>query len=435
MPRRYTPRNDVLYSEFLLTTNDEVEVTSKVFDANCSHKRYVIHQGGTGAGKTYSTLQYLLYLAAGEKGLVISVVGETLPHLKRGAMRDFRRILQGSSWAAGSKENKNECRFDIGGSTVEFFSADSEAKLRGARRDYLFINECNNIDYESFQQLDVRTRRQTILDFNPVRRFWVHDQLLPSLADEDFVFNKFTYLDNPFLLAEEKRNIERRRGQANWWKVYGEGEIGIEEGVVFSNWTIIPDGKLKIDNEKLKIEDSDNNSSFKTQNLSTGQVDSELPGTLLGYGLDFGFTHSPTALIQVNEYEGELYLHEWLYRTGMQNDELFEFACTHIDIKQLTVADSAEPKTADYLYRKGWSGLKKAEKTKDSVIFGINLLRERRLNVTATSLNLIKELRQYMWDTNKDGAPIHRPVKDNDHAIDAIRYLFAYPKKKNLLVA
>ncbi|HXB11817.1 MAG TPA: terminase large subunit, partial [Bacteroidia bacterium] len=132
---------------------------------------------------------------------------------------------------------------------------------------------------------------------------------------------------------------------------------------------------------------------------------------------------------------GELYVHELLYRNGMQNSELFAFAQKHIDLKALTVADSAEPKTVDYLYRKGWVGLKAADKSADSVLFGINLLLDRKLNITAESLNLIKELRQYMWDTNKDGAIIHRPVKENDHAIDALRYLYAYPKKRGLVFA
>lgn len=160
-----------------------------------------------------------------------------------------------------------------------------------------------------------------------------------------------------------------------------------------------------------------------------------LPGKLLGYGIDFGFTHSPTALVQVNESEGELYIHEWLYRTGLQNDELLSFVATHIDLNALTVADSAEPKTIDYLYRKGWLGIKAADKGNDSVEFGINLLLDRKINVTAESVNVIKELRQYMWDTNKDGHFIHRPIKDFDHAIDAIRYVHSYPKKKQLCFA
>jgi phage terminase large subunit len=281
----------------------------------------------------------------------------------------------------------------------------------------LFINECNNVSYESFQQLDVRTRKRTILDFNPVRRFWVHDQLMPSLTAEEYVFVKSTYKDNSFLSPAEIANIERRRSNANWWKVYGEGEIGVAEGLVFSNWTASPPSEGGSNNDKVP---------------PSGGLRGALPGTLLGYGLDFGYTHSPTAIVQVNEYNGELYVHELFYRAGAQNEEIFAFAQKHIDLKAPAIADSAEPKTIDYLYRKGWTGLKPCAKGADSVEFGINLLLERKINVTAESLNLIKEMREYMWDTNKDGVPINRPVKMNDHAIDAMRYAYCQPKKKPL---
>jgi phage terminase large subunit len=399
----------------------------RLFEANTSARRYTIHQGGTGSGKTFSILQSLaLQAMTAVEPIIISVVAESLPHLKRGAMRDFRRILAENNWLGMARENKTEHSFIFPKAAVEFFSADAASKLRGARRDILFINECNNVDYESFQQLDVRTRQRTILDFNPVRRFWVHDNLLPQLHTDEHVYLKSTYRDNDFLTQQEKENIERRRTNLNWWKVYGEGEIGSAEGVIFNNWGIIPITNYEL---KIKNEDSDiQHSKFSIQN-------SALPGKLLGYGIDFGFTHSPTALVQVNESEGELYVHELLYRTGLQNDELLSFAATHIDLNALTVADSAEPKTIDYLYRKGWLGIKAADKGNDSVEFGINLLLDRKINVTAESVNLIKEFRQYMWDTNKDGHFIHRPIKDFDHAIDAVRYVHSYPKKKKLVFA
>jgi len=409
-------------STFNLTYN------SKLYKANNSHKRYVIHQGGTGSGKTFSALQYLVNYAVLNQGVVISIVSESVPHFKRGALRDLKRILSLSEATTQFTHNKTDHTFKIGSSLIEFFSADAEAKLRGARRDILFINECNNIDYEAFQQLDVRTRRQTILDFNPVRRFWVHDHLLPTLHADEHLFIKSTYVDNNHLSPQEKQNIERRRTNLNWWKVYGEGEIGMAEGVVFSNWTIIgPTPTLPIVEGDGEIVPNTTKQSFPLMGGLRGAV-----GNLLGYGIDFGFTHSPTALVQIHECNGELYIHELLYRTGMQNDELFAFAQKHINLRALTVADSAEPKTIDYLYRKGWHGLKAATKGSDSVEFGINLLLDRKLNITAESVNLIKELRQYMWDTNKDGHFIRRPIKDFDHAIDAIRYVVTYPKKRKL---
>lgn len=385
--------------------------------------RYFIHQGGTGSGKTFSILQYLMLLAvSSQEPIVISVVAESLPHLKRGALRDFKRIVETNGWSYMTVENKTEHTFKINKTTIEFFSADNAAKLRGARREYLFINECNNISYEAFQQLDVRTRRCTILDFNPVRRFWVHNHLLAQLQPADYVFVKSTYLDNDYLTQQERDNIERRRANANWWRVFGQGEIGEAEGVIFNNWKVAPSRPSPLGKEERG-----------SQVLPNGE---DLGGAgLLGYGIDFGFTHSPTAIVQVNEYNGELYVHELLYRTGINNDELFAFAQKHIDMKALCVADSAEPKTIDYLYRKGWHGIKPAAKGNDSVEFGINLLLDRTINVTPCSVNLIKELRHYMWDTNKDGHHTHRPVKANDHAIDALRYIYSYPKKRALLYA
>ena len=394
----------------------------KTLNCNSAKTRYTIHQGGTGSGKTFTILQYIAMLAiVSEKPLLVSVVAESFPHLKRGAIRDFKRILAMHRWDGMAKENKTEHTFHIGKSIVEFFSADNAAKLRGARRDILFINECNNIDYESFQQLDVRTRQLTILDFNPVRRFWVHNDLLPQLHGDDFILLKSTYRDNEYLTKQEVQNIERRRNNLNWWKVYGEGEIGTAEGIIFNNRAIAPLPPKRGISELTELPPSEGGEA--------------LPGSLLGYGIDFGFTHSPTAIVQVNECNGELYIHELLYRSGLQNEELFAFAHEHIDLNALAVADSAEPKTIDYLYRKGWLGLKPAGKGADSVEFGINLLLDRKINVTAESVNLIKELRQYMWDTNKDGHLVHRPVKDFDHAIDAIRYVYSYPKKKKMVFA
>src|ERR1700739_554366 len=243
----------------------------KIYSANMSGKRYVIHQGGTGAGKTFSTLQYLLTYAAKYQGSVISIVAETMPHLKRGAMRDMRQIIECEGWDKTIRENKSGFYFKINKSIIEFFPADSAAKLRGARRDVLFINECNNLDYESFQQLDVRTRKRTILDFNPVRRFWVHDKLIPSLQESDFLFLQSTYRDNPSLTPEEIANIERRRSNSNWWKVYGEGEVGVAEGLVFSNWGILP-----VNSEEVRTK---NENSPGTINSSLSTFNSrQLPG-------------------------------------------------------------------------------------------------------------------------------------------------------------
>ncbi len=386
-----------------------LDYNEELYNANNSGQRYVIHQGGTGSGKTYSIMQYLVDYCFHHENAVVSVVSKTLPHLQRGAMRDLKRILADNGWSANVKVTKTDFCYRFGTSVIEFFPADDEAKLRGARRDILFINECNTVDYESFTQLDVRTRKYTLLDFNPVRRFWVHDELIPSLNDADYLFVKSTYKNNPFLTEAEKSNIERRRHNANWWKVYGEGEIGSAEGQVFTNWEIVqPQPSL-----------------FKA-NLTDAELKTYLPGSILGYGVDFGYSHSPTAIVQVNEFNGELYAHEWFYKTGVQNDRLISFVIKNIDVRKPAVADSASPQNIDYLRRNGWYWLSPASKGADSVEFGINLLLERKINVTSVSLNLIKELQQYMWETDENGKSTGRPVKESDHAIDAIRYLITY---------
>jgi phage terminase large subunit len=411
-----------------------MKVNDKIYEANNSHCRIVIHQGGTGSGKSFGNMQHNVTESYNNEGLKTSVVSESLPHLRRGCMADLRRIIKMENLCDEVTEIKSQNKFVFdNGSEIEFFGADESAKLRGPRRDILFINECNNVSWDVFQELDARTRIQTILDFNPVRRFWVHDQLIPMLeanaaaafnprmgaggngeagdnfplggqglrgnANMNYLFVKSTYKDNQFLTEQEIINIESRRYNPNWWRVYGEGEIGEYEGLIFTNWTIAP----------LPPEGGD---------------------SLLGYGIDFGFSNSSTAIVQVNRYNGELYVKEILYGTGMLSGEIFNKIKNRIDLNAPAIADSAAAPTIAELYNKGWKGIKPCIKGPGSVEHGINALLEQKINVTAGSLNLIKEMREYMWDTGKDGKPLNVPLKTNDHAIDAMRYLVTYPEQK-----
>ena len=369
--------------------------------ANTANVRYVIHQGGTRSGKTWAIAFYLLVYAAKYPGTCISVVSETYPHLKRGVMRDMKNIIENRCWAAYMWFNKTDhILYMTNNSFIEFFPADSDAKLRGAKRDILFINECNNVSKLSFDELDVRTSKKCILDFNPVKRFWVHDHLIPLLKEFQYKFVKSTYKDNPFLTADEIDNIERRKSNENWWRVYGEGEIGVNDGLIFTNWET---------------------------------VDNTDVGKLLGYGVDFGFTQSYTAIVQVNEQNGELYVKELLYKTNTTNEDILNTARAKLDLNAQAIADCNEPKTIEYLYRAGWYGLKGCIKGPDSVTYGLNLLLERKINIDKASVNLIKEFSNYMWDKNHDGENINRPIKANDHGIDAIRYLISAPPKPVLV--
>lgn len=379
-----------------------------LFDA-CSPKRYTISQGGSSSGKTYSILYYLITIAIKYPNLIISIVSESLPHLKRGAMRDFKNIIESEGFYPVFSENISSHTYTLPNKTIiEFFGAEDSDKLRGSRRDVLFINECNNVSYDCFTQLDIRTKRKVLMDFNPIKKFWVHDILMPQLTTEgetknrkpNFTFIQSTYKDNPFVGQEIIDGIERRKDNANWYKVFALGEIGEAQGLVFSNWDI---------------------------------VGNEMPGSIFGFGLDLGFVHSPSTLIQINEYEGELYMKEYFYKTGMSNDDIWnEVVKAKIDLTLNCIADNAEPKTIDYLHRKGWKGLKPSIKGPDSIDFGLNLLLDRKIHVCRDSLNIIDNFRKYCWEVDKDGKSLNRPVKDDDHTIDAMRYCYSHPKQRKL---
>jgi phage terminase large subunit len=288
--------------------------------------------------------------------------------------------------------NKSSLKYTFSNNSyIEFFSVDQPDKLRGARRDILFINECNNIDFESYQQLSVRTKKFIYLDYNPTNEFWVHTELKNDI-DSDFVV--LTYKDNEALDPAIVREIEKAREKAqtssywaNWWNVYGLGQLGSLEGVVFPNWE---------------------------------QIDT-IPqeAKFLGCGLDFGYSNDPTAMIGIYEYNGKIIADEMIYSTSLLNSDIIRLMKQD---KRLPIwADSAEPKSIEEIRRAGFN-IKPVVKGADSINFGISVLQEKDLLVTKHSTNLIKELRNYSWDTDKTGKRLNRPIDDYNHAIDAMRY-------------
>lgn len=358
-------------------------------------KRIRIVKGGTSASKTFSIIPFLIEYALSKPKQEISIVAETIPHLRRGALRDFLKIMDLVGMFQDANFNKSSLTYTFNnGSFIEFFSADNPSKLRGARRDVLFINECNNVLWESYYQLAIRTRKFIYLDYNPVEEFWVDTELL---NDPDAEMITLTYKDNEALDESIVKEIEKARDKAetsqywaNWWRVYGLGQTGTLQGVVFDNWVQVP----------------------------TMPQDAKL----IGYGMDFGFSVAPTALIEVRQQNGELWLREVLYRTNMTNTDIGNFLKQQGISREEIVADSAEPKSIEEIRRQGFN-IQPALKGPDSINNGIDILRRYKMNVTQDSLNLIKELRSYKWATDKDGKPINEPVKFNDHAIDALRYL------------
>ncbi len=353
-------------------------------------RRTKIIQGGTAASKTYSILAVLINKAIQQPNLEISVVAESIPHLRRGALKDFLKILKWTNRFNDEQFNKSLLTYNFkNGSVFEFFSADDSSKLRGARRDILYINECNNVTFESYNELAIRTKKEVFLDFNPANEFWVHTELKDE-PDADFII--LTYKDNEALDNSIVEQIEKNRLKAetstywaNWWRVYGLGEIGMLEGVIFSNWK---------------------------------QIDT-IPkeAKLIGIGLDFGYTNDPTAAVEIYSYNGTRILNELVYKTGMINSDIAKILPDSCPI----YADSSEPKSIEEIRRYGKT-IKGVTKGKDSINFGIQIMQSQEYLVTSNSTNLIKELRGYIWDTDKTGTRLNKPIDFNNHSIDAIRY-------------
>lgn len=377
---------------YLEMTNDFVYTTA-IKKLRKLNKRIRVVPGGTSAGKTYGILPILIDLAAKKKGLEISVVSESVPHLRKGALKDFLKIMKATNRYIDGNYNRTLLTYTFGsGSYIEFFSADQEGKVRGPRRNVLYINECNNITFDTYHQLSIRTSDVVWLDFNPSHRFWAHDEL----EDEpDAEWLTLTYKDNEGLPGAIVKEIEKARDKAknssywkNWWNVYGLGNLGALQGVVFSNWK--------------QLESVPDEAKY------------------LGTGLDFGYTNDPTAAIDLYKYDGKVICDEVLYRKGMQNNEI---AKALSNSNRYIVADSAEPKSIMELRQHGLTVVA-AEKGRDSINAGIQLMQQHDLLVTKRSVNLIKEMRGYVWQTDKSGAALNKPVDYLNHGIDGLRYAF-----------
>jgi len=352
-------------------------------------KRIKIIQGGTSAGKTFGILPILIDKAAKTGGLEISVVAESIPHLRRGALRDFLKVMKWTNRFVDDRFNKSLLKYEFAnGSFIEFFSADDSSKLRGARRDILYVNECNNVNFEAYNELSIRTKKEVYLDFNPANEFWVEE--IKEDKEADFII--LTYKDNEALDVGIVDQIEKNRLKAetstywrNWWKVYGLGELGMLEGVVFSNWK---------------------------------QIDT-IPkeARLVGLGMDFGYTNDPTSIIEIYKHNETRILNEIVYQTGLLNSDISKKLPKDVPV----YADSAEPKSIADIQRYGIT-IKGVTKGRDSINYGIDVMQREEYLVTSNSTNLIKELRSYCWDTDKTGKRLNKPIDNYNHAIDAVRY-------------
>lgn len=356
---------------------------------------YYIHAGKDilvhNSGKTYSILQVLCLKAIEQPDQVISVVGQDVPNLKSGALRDMQSIVASStdiqSWIKGYNASDRIFTFH-NGSIIEFKSYQDSQDAKSGKRDYFFLNEANGISFEIYSELAMRTKKKVFVDYNPNARFWVHDKLIGKEGTELIISD---HRHNPFLPDIIRKKIEAlREDDEELWKVYARGVTGKIEGLIYRNWGTI------------------------------GTIPTE--AQLIGMGLDFGFTNDPTACVMVYRYNGELIIDELLYHKGYTNQDIAQFFTqSGINKSVSIVADSAEPKSIEELRRMGWR-VEGANKGKDSILNGIDILKRFRFSVTNRSSNLIKELNAYKWK-EKDGNATNVPIDSFNHGMDALRYL------------
>lgn len=362
-------------------------------DAYADGKRVVANKGGTRSSKTYSVVQLLLTIAR-MSSKFISIVSESFPHLRRGVMKDFAEILDKEKLVEGVNYefNKSEYKYTFkNGSVVEFFSVDNWGKVKGSRRDILFINECNRISYETYRQLAVRTTETIFLDWNPDNEFWYEEHIAQRDTTAEI---HSTYLDNPYLDKAQIAEIESNRYNEQWWRVYGLGLTGHIEGTIYRPFI---------------------------------QID-ELPEARSRmrhvYGLDFGYSNDPTALVDVyiDEAGRKIYVDEIIYETGLLNSDIAQrMAEAGISKATEIFADAAEPKSVDEIGRKVYRYNVKPAYKKD-LLSQIQFLQQFEIYVTTRSLNVIKESRQYKWKEDRDGNAVNEPIDAFNHAMDALRY-------------
>jgi len=355
--------------------------------------RIRIVKGGTSASKTISILALLINYAINNRGKEISVVSESVPHLRRGALKDFLSILKGLNRYSDSQYNKSTLKYTFSnGSYIEFFSTDQPDKLRGARRTDLYINECNNVPFDAYTQLATRTSGTIWLDYNPSNLFWV-DKELVGQPDTDYI--TLTYKDNDALPESIVKEIEKAKEKAktstywaNWWKVYGLGETGSLEGVCIPDWKEI---------DRIP-EDA----------------------RILAHGVDFGW-NDPTVIISLYKWNESYIADEIFYKSNTTLRDLSLFISNN-NIKENLIADSAEPKSIEILRRDGHH-IYPCTKGRDSVNFGINLINQNEIYVTARSRNLKRELQGYVWAKDKEGNTLNKPTGEHPDCIDSLRYV------------
>jgi len=368
----------------------KIQATS-VFQKNYqATKRFVVNIGGSRSTKTYSILQLLIVKAlSSDEPLLISIVRKSFPSLRISVMRDFFQILKELDLYEDERYNATEKSYMLGNSTIEFFSIDDAQKRRGTKRNILYINEANELSWEDFFQLQIRTTDQIFMDFNPSEFFWYNEQLEPR---DDIEVIRSTYKDNPYLNADQIKEIERlQHTDYQYYQIYALGEFAGDIDLVYQH-SIVDD--IPTDEAKL-----------------------------VALGMDWGYSNDPTTLVEVWRKGDEIYLNEMLYDINLTNSDIAQkMQEVGVDRYMEVIADSAEPKSIEELKRMGYN-IKPASKGPDSILNGIDILKRFKINVTRESTNLIQEFRRYKWITDKDGNKLNKPIDQWNHALDAVRYV------------
>jgi len=366
--------------------------TTAVKKLHALKKRKKVIQGGTSAGKTFGILPILIDRCVRTPMLETSVVSESIPHLRRGAMKDFLKIMIATGRYIDSHWNRSGLKYTfMNGSYIEFFSVEQPDKLRGARRHVLYVNEANNIPFDAYNQLAIRTSGDIWIDFNPTANFWAHKEVA---IEDDVDFITLTYLDNEALPETIVKDIESARDKAkdsaywsNWWQVYGLGKVGSLDGVCITGW------------KEIKLPEE---------------------ARLLCMGMDFGYSNDPTTLIALYKFNDAYIFDEVIYQKKLLNSDISDLLKTH-DVNSVIYADSAEPKSIAEIRTYGHKILP-CTKGKDSIVYGINLINQNKIFVTNRSTNLLKELQSYTWMKDREGNTINKPIDAFNHCIDACRY-------------
>ena len=363
--------------------------TNKVFKhLDNSTAKIVVEQGGTRSGKTYNILLWIIFKYCSlNKNKVVTICRKSFPSLRATVMRDFISILQEHNCYSEIAHNKSNSEYSLFGNLVEFISLDQPQKIRGRKRDLLFVNEGNELYYEDMQQLLFRTQDRIILDFNPSDEFhWIYDKLITR---DDCDFFKTTYLDNPFIEESIIKEIELLKDtDEQYWQIYGLGERSASRSTIFQyvEVNVIPDEAY-----------------------------------LLSYGMDFGYSNDPSSLVSIYIWGNNMYVKEHLYRTQMTTNDIASFLRNEKLESNPIYADSAEPRLIAELRRMGFN-ICPSTKGKDSINAGIDLLKRYKLHVLKDSTNAIMEFRNYKWKEDKSGMLLNIPEDKNNHIIDPCRY-------------